>query len=382
MNHNRKIIYVASFFFSIPVALTAYINSSFLENYTDAKYVGLIYIIASIITILGLLEMPRVLTSLGNRKTSLILSIIAFLSFLFLAFGKNYFIILVAFVVYFAVTNFLFMSLDIFIEDFSKDSAIGRFRGFYLTIIGVAWVLAQMVSGSIINKSSYSGIYLYSAFFMVLVSVIFTFFLKNFEDPKYKKISIPKTFRFFIENKNISKIYLVNLILKFFFAWMIIYTPIYLHEHLLLSWDKIGFIFTIMLLPFILLEFPLGKLSDKMGEKKILIWGFIITTLTTMLIPFITTPRVWLLALILFSTRVGAATIEVMSESYFFKKVHEENTEAISFFRNTGPLSFIIAPLCATLTLMFIPSFKYLFFVLSTVLLLGLLLTLKLRDVK
>ena len=51
---------------------------------------------------------------------------------------------------------------------------------------------------------------------------------------------------------------------------MIIYTPIYLHEHLLLGWDQIGFIFTIMLLPFIILEFPLGNIKyiGKSNEPK------------------------------------------------------------------------------------------------------------------
>lgn len=382
MNHNRMVIYVASFLFAIPVALTTYINSSFLETYVDTKYVGVIYIIASIVTILGLFILPKILNHFGNRKTSLLLSLITVLSFIALAYGDKTSIVLLAFIVYFAVTNFIFMSLDIFIEDFSKNSSIGKFRGFYLMIVSSAWVISQMIWVSIINKSSYQGIYLYGAGFMILVSSIFVLFLHDFKDPKYKRVTILKTIKFFIENKNISKIYLVNLILKFFFAWMVIYTPIYLHEHLLFRWEQIGFIFTIMLLPFVILEFPLGKLSDKMGETKMLTWGFIITILSTFAIPFINIPKVWLFALVLFCTRVGAATIEVMSESYFFKKVHEENSDAISFFRNTGPLSFIIAPLCAIPVLLFIPSFKYLFFALSIVLMLGLLITLRIKDVK
>ena len=382
MNKNRKIIYLASFLFSIPAALTAYINSSFLEGYISTDYVAIIYIIASVATILGLLEMPRILTRFGNQRTSLGLSILTFFSLLFLAFGSHEFIVIPAFIIYFATINFLIMSLDIFIEDFSKNSSIGKSRGFYLVIINSAWVIAQSISGSIINKSSYEGIYLFSAGFMILVSMIFILFLHDFIDPKYKKVPILKTFKFFMENKNISKIYLINLILKFFFAWMIIYTPIYLHQYLGLGWDQIGFIFTIMLLPFVLLEFPLGKLSDKIGEKKMLLTGFLISIIATILIPFINVPKVWLFALILFLTRVGAATIEVMSESYFFKIVHEENADAISFFRNTAPLSFIIAPLCAIPVLLFIPSFEYIFFVLGVVLLVGLFTALRLKDVK
>jgi len=163
---------------------------------------------------------------------------------------------------------------------------------------------------------------------------------------------------------------------------MVIYTPIYLHDYLHFGWEQIGLIFTVMLVPFVLVDFPLGQLSDKIGEKKLLLAGFSITILFTLLIPLITLPIVWLWAAILFGTRVGAATIEVMAESYFFKEVREKNSDEISFFRNTYPLSFVIAPLVAIPVLLFVPHFKYLFFVLAAIMLVGLLLALRLRDVK
>jgi MFS family permease len=163
---------------------------------------------------------------------------------------------------------------------------------------------------------------------------------------------------------------------------MIIYTPIYLHTYIGFAWDKIGIIFSIMLLPFVILDFPLGKLSDKIGEKKMLLFGFVIICLSTLVIPFINTPTLWLWAFVLLLTRIGAATIETMSESYFFKYISEENIDLISFFRNTGPLSFIIGPALAIPVLLFIPSFQYIFFVLSAVLMCGFLVTLRLRDVK
>ena len=122
MKHNRKIIYLAGFLFSVPVALTSYINSSFLETYINKNYVGLIYIIASIISILGLLKMPKILTRFGNRLTTLIFCFLIFFSFILLAFGNNIFIVILAFILYFLSINFIIASLDIFIEDFSIHS--------------------------------------------------------------------------------------------------------------------------------------------------------------------------------------------------------------------------------------------------------------------
>ncbi len=382
MKHNRKIIYLAGFLFSIPFAITSYINSSFLEIYVGKNYVGIIYVIASILTIIGLLKMPKILTRLGNRLVIFLSCLLIFFSLLLLGLGGSVFVVIPAFILYFLSIYFIIASLDIFVEDFSKNSEIGLLRGTYLMIINSAWIVAQLISGSIIEKSSFSGIYFFSAGFMILVAFIFIFFLRDFKDPEYKKVPITKTIRAFIQNKNISKIYLSNLILQFFYAWMIIYTPIYLHEYMNFGWDRIGIIFSIMLIPFVLVDFPLGKLSDKIGEKKMLLGGFIITILSVLAIPFITESILWLWALILFATRVGAAIIEVMNESYFFKTITEKNADEISFFRNAPSFSYIIAPLVAFPILLLAPSFKYLFFVLGAVLLLGFFIILRLRDVK
>lgn len=382
MKHNRKLIYLAGFFFSISIALVSYINSSFLENYVDEKYVGIIYVIASITTIICLLKMPKLLAVLGNRLTIIFSSFLIFLSFIFLSIGNNIFTIISAFILYFLSVGFVIASLDIFIEDFSKKSNTGSLRGFYLTIINLAWIVAQIISGSIIDKTSFSNIYLLSSGFIILVICIFMLSFHNFKDPEYKKISISKTIKSFLQNKNISKIYLSNLILQFFYAWMVIYTPIYLHEYLGFGWDKIGIIFSIMLIPFVLLDFPLGKLSDKIGEKKMLIIGFVIITLSVLIIPFIKESSFWMWAMILFATRVGAAIIEVMNESYFFKIINEENADEISFFRNAPSVSYVIAPLLAVPILFLVPSFEYLFFILGAILLFGFFISLRLKDTK
>ncbi|MFH1608952.1 MAG: MFS transporter [Patescibacteria group bacterium] len=382
MKKNRIIIYSIGFLFSIPIALTSYINSSFLREYINNYYISIIYVIASIITIWALSRAPELLSKIGNRKSSLWFSFATFLSLILLAVGGSKIIVIPAFIAYFIFSNIFIASLDIFIEEFSGKKSIGKFRGLYLMIINSAWVIAQTISGSIINKSSFKGIYLFAAIFMLLVSIMLIIFLRKFKDPIYKKMSMLKALKTFWKRKALRKIYLINLILKFFYAWMIIYTPIYLYQYLNFGWNQIGLIFTIMLLPFVILEFPLGKISDKIGEKKLLITGFIIITFFTLIIPFITEPKVWIWGLILFGTRVGAAIIEVMSETYFFKKVEAENAEEINFFRNTYPLAYIIAPIFAIPILFLVPSFEYLFYVLGVILLIGLFITLKLRDVK
>lgn len=379
---NKKIIFLAGFLFAIPLALTSYVNSSFLESYLNKYYVGVVYIVASLIAIWGLLEMPKILKRLGNRFTISIFTLLSFFSLLTLAFAHNVVAIVLSIIVYFISTDLIIASLDIFIEDISKNANIGKFRGLYLMFINFAWVIAQTLSGSIIAKSSFQGIYLFGAGFLLLNSFIFMTFLHDFKDPKYTKVPILKTIKVFIKNKSLSKIYFINLLLKFFFAWMVIYTPLYLHDYLGFDWKQLGLIFTIMLIPFVLLDYPLGRLSDKIGEKKLLIAGFATTIIFTLMIPFVEMKEVWIWAIILFGTRAGAATLEVMAESYFFKEITDRNSDEISFFRNTYPLSFVIAPIIAIPVLLLTPSFEYIFFVLGAIMLSGLFITLRLKDKK
>ena len=382
MTKDIKIVYLLGFLFSIPLALTSYINSSLLELHIEPKLVGMVYVVSSILAIIGMAKMPKMLTKYGLRKSAIVFSVISFFSLLFLAFSQNSNIILLAFTIYNITNYFIVASLDIFVEDLSKNKSIGTFRGLYLTIINTSWVLAQLISGSIIEKNSFLGIYLFSSLFMMLVIIIFITNLHNFKDPKWNKVKILKTIKSFWDDKRLLRIYLVNFILHFFFSWMIIYTTLYLHDTIGFSWQKIGSIYAFMLLPFVLLSYPLGKLSDKLGEKKILIIGFIIGSLATLSIPLITLPIAWIFAVVLFLTRVGAATVEVMSESYFFKIVKEEDADEIAFFRNTRPVSFLIAPLLATVLLIYLPSFVYLFYVLGVILLIGLLIALRIEDVR
>jgi MFS family permease len=163
---------------------------------------------------------------------------------------------------------------------------------------------------------------------------------------------------------------------------MIVYTPIYMNKHIGFSWPEIGIIFTIMLVPFILFELPVGELEDdKYGEKEFLTIGFIVMGLSTLFISFITVKSFWMWATILFITRIGASIVEISSDTYFFKKVDDQKTDIISFFRITRPLSFIVAPLLATVILQFIP-FQYIFIIIGSIMIIGAHYALALTDTK
>jgi MFS family permease len=137
-----------------------------------------------------------------------------------------------------------------------------------------------------------------------------------------------------------------------------------------------------MLVPFVIFELPLGEMADdKYGEKEFLTIGLVIMGLSTIFIGFVTAKVFWMWAVMLFITRIGASFVEIGSESYFFKKVDIEKTDVTSFFRISRPLSYIIAPLLATITLQFIP-FQYTFIVIGSIMIIGTKYSLSLQDTK
>jgi len=373
MQYPLRSLYFLTFFLSIQFAFTAYVNSTYLANFISIKSVGLIFTLSALIAIIGLFFIPKILSKYCNHKILFSLVSISLVS-LFGLFSSQTAPWVIFFFILYLLTNYLIVfSRDIFIESYSENKTTGKTRGLILTATNFGWIFAPLISGLVIKYFGYSQNYLLAAAFMFIGFIFILGPIRKLKDLPHRRIPLLETIKKMIINKDIKKIYLANFMLQFFYAWMVVYTPIYLNQNLGFSWDKIGIIFLIMLLPFILIEYPLGKLSDKIGEKKLLTAGFIIIGLTTSLISFLANPSLITTGIVLFMTRVGAATIEIMTESYFFRKVGALDADIISFFRNTFPLSYVIAPLLAVIFFVFFP-FKYMFLALGIIMFLGLLI--------
>lgn len=366
-------MYILSFLFTLHISLSAYVNSSFLVKFISEKYVGLLYTVASIVTLLLLAKSAGILKYIGNRKFVIWLLLINMSSLLGMILSVDPYMIALSFIG-FSTTNVLtFFCIDIFIEHFSNPETVGKTRGIYLTITSLAWMMSPLITGILITKGGgYGAIYVIAFITTLIMTIGLLLSVNNFKDKKYTKTPFMQTYRYLKTNSHMLAITLINFILQFFFVWMIIYTPIYLHEHIGFNWDQIGVIFTIMLAPFVIFGLPVGILIDKYHVKKrtLLYIGFIIMSISTLMIAKIGSMNIALWALVLFMTRVGASIIEITSEIYFFTHVREEDAYLLGVFRDMMPVAYIIAPLIGSLIFIFLP-FKYLFVILSIFVLTG-----------
>jgi MFS family permease len=263
----------------------------------------------------------------------------------------------------------VFYALDLLLEENSTDQKTGEIRGIYLTLINVAIAAGPLLITTLGEQSLFRSFYLAAAIILLPLIVLVHFFLKlRHPKRKYKGHSLP--FGLWWRRRAVRRVTLARLILETFYAFMTIYTPIYLHTHIGFSWLEIGVMFSIMLLPFILFEWPAGLLADrKYGEKEIMSFGFFITLVSLLFMPSLGKEVIpWTIAL--FCSRIGAAFVEITTESYFFKQVSSEDSGLISIFRLGRSVGLIIGAGLGSLAIAIWPFYS-IFIILAFVSFLG-----------
>lgn len=376
-----KALYTSSFLFAFHVALLAYIESSFLSGFIPEQYIGLVFTAGSLLAMAALVWMPAILSRIGNFRTIFLLSVIEIIALIILAMAKTAPIAITTFIIHASLYPLILFGFDIFLEHDSPDASTGNIRGIFLTAANAAWIVPPLLTGLILQDGDYWKIFAISALLMFPVLMLLMRRFSDFEDPTYARPLFWRTFREIMARKNIYRIFMSNGILALFFAWMTIFTPLYLHNHLNFEWSTIGIIFSIMLIPFVLVDIPLGRLADSfLGEKEMLSAGFFIGAAATSVLTFLPANALaW--AAVLFMTRIGMATVQIMNESYFFKQVGDIDANIISMYRNTRPLAYVVAPLLGTIVLSLV-EFRFLFLVLAVIVLFGLRYSLFIKDTK
>ncbi len=376
------LVYLVSLLYSFGFALPLYINSSFIYKFVATENaVGIVFAVAAVVSIIVTLNLPHILKRFGNYRSTL--TVIALEIFVLIVLGTtmNPFFVILAFIFHQVLATVIYLNLSTLLEAFSNNGSTGSTRGIFLTIINSAFVIAPFLAGMMLTNGDFNKIYLTAAVFMVAVYLVIYTYFKNYKDPTYETPALLETFRLVRKSHNLHAIIFVQFLLNFFFAWMVIYTPIYLNAHMGIPMsDILSIIIPIALIPFVIFQIILGKIADnKLGEKEILVAGFVLIAISTAILSFITTSSVAVWALALFVTRVGASAVEVMSESYFFKQIGPHDVHLITFMYTIRSSAYIIGPLLGSLVLSFV-DYRFLFAVLGVIMLIGIPYSLHFKD--
>lgn len=343
------LVYILGGIFSFQTALTIYLNSSFLVTKIPESLIGILYTVSAIISLILLWVVPRSISRWGTRPVVLTLLGGNSIYLALIVFGKSIPLLSVAFILFLAHNTSLFFCFDVLIESWSSDRIQGAVRGIYLTCMNLGFMMGPFIGGFIADRVGFRGLYIFAWILLVPLIIILTRIIPTVHVVHSSKIKFFSGLRMFIRNRNLGSVLLINFILQFFYAWMVIYSTVFLHEVRGISWDVLGLMLTIMLSAFVILQYSIGKITDKFHlEKPLMVVGLFIMGIATLGItqaPFLS---ISMITFILFMTRVGASIIEVVTESYFFKHVHVDDVGTIGFFRNMYPLAYVLAPMIAS----------------------------------
>jgi MFS family permease len=350
-----KIIGIISFFLGFSQAVLIYVMSTYFKQASGTENVGGFYFIAYSILLLILLNLHRLTKILGKTSVFLIILALKIISLVFLVNSHPSSWGIFVLMLYVIFSGLEWVSLDAILESFSCDKESGRIRGMHLTILNAGFLLGPFVSTRLLGEFDFNGIFVFLMLFNILVFFYALFKLRDTNGKPQADILVFNLIRKVFKRKNVMAIYYISFALEFFFALMIIYMPIYLQD-LGLSWDQIGIIFSVMLLPFVFLQYPMGFLADKkMGEKKLLLGALFIMAFSSIIVFVTDSPNVLVWSFVLLLTRIGAAMVEILRDSYFYKRIDGDDVDLIGFFRTAMPVGYILAASCSFVLLLFLP---------------------------
>lgn len=358
-----------------------YINSTVLDQIVGSTITTTLYVLGAAGSIALLFFLPNLVQHKGLVKISLTIFAFLGLSLLILGITHSASVFATTFVIYSILTSTIWYCNDMLVSHYAKPEMIGRIRGTYLTVINTAIAIMPIIAGFLIVRKGFSAVYILSAIIVVVGMVVVMISQRHFKDRAYSVPDIRSAWKAIIERPSLRRVVALNFLLQFFYGVMTIYSPLYLLTVMHYNWKTVGIIFSIMLTAFIIFQYPIGKWSDKVGQKTLLIIGLLIATISTALFGGLK-PTLTIVAVIaiLFCTRIGISMFEVMTESYFFKQITDKDEGIISIYRMMYPLAYIITPLFGWVILLH-HSYNAVFIALSVILCLGLLYSFRLKTV-
>lgn len=378
-----SVIYLVSVIFTFHTLLTAYSSSSYLEQFGSTTTIGLAYAFGSLLSIILFFQLTPLLRRIGNTTLTITLSLIAVSALIALGLGIKP---LLAFVIFMGINPLLYLTIDIFSENTigNNEGETGQKRGLTLSLMAIASVLAPLTMGLIAGADNERLAYTYfvaAGVGMAFITVVFTSF-KGFIDPAYPHIKTQEVLRSFFVTPGIRGVVCAHFLLQFFFAWIVIYFPLYLATELDVPWSTLGIIIAAGLFAYVLFEYPIGILADRYwGEKEMMATGFVVLALSSASIGFLAALGTLGWMLVMFVSRIGASLVEVTTESYFFKQVTSSDAPLISLFRLTRPAANLTGALTGSLALLALP-FPLLFVLLGVLMIPGIILAAFLVDTK
>ena len=352
----RSLLAFGNFFSVAHFYLIIFILAPYLATFMPAEETGLVISAGALITLIIFPMAPKLITYFGARRLAVYFGVVETIVLILLATNPTHVLAIVFVAIATATSPLIAYGLDLLLEAtvmHIEEGSTGSVRTAFLTAGNGALIAAPIIAGYLLDgDNAYYRVFLVAA--LSLVPFLILFGLKKLpEGEAPRPADLHKTLVCIQKTPDLYSILGANVILQFFYHSAPLFIPLYLHDALGIPWGTLGWMFAVMLVPFVLLEYPAGVLADRaLGDRALLAVGFLIMGLALALVGFLdaSSPLFVMLA-ILVATRIGASLVESMTEGHFFRRVTERDTETVSLFRMARPFSALFAPLTCSILL-------------------------------
>ncbi len=381
----RAILTVGNFFAVAHFYIIVYIVTPYLATFMPQAETGLAISLGAIVTLSFFPLMPKLVRKYGSRHLAVYFGLAQAVVLGILALDPTsipaFFLVALAC----ATAPLISYQMDLLLEaTVAQEETTGRIRTLFLTAGNIALVLSPFAVGLFLD----SGEAYWRVFAVAAVTLLPYVLLMAWKPLPHgtqaTPISLVEAFRSLMRNEDARATVITQGILQFFYQLMQLYLSLYLHTVLGIPWSELGWMFTIMLLPFIFLEYPAGWLADrKWGDKEIMLLGFVIVGLSFAALGFVTADTTILIILLIITlTRVGAALVEATTEGHFFRRISKDDDAPVGIFRMVRPLSALTAPIIGS-TLLSLTNYGTLFIVTGVFIsVAGVSMALRIKDIK
>lgn len=365
MNHPRLSLSIANFFGAGHYFLFIYVVAPYLSELMPEDSVGLVISFGALLTLLAFPFMPRITARFGPRKTAMVLAGLQAFAVLWLSGEPSVVPAVLMVAIAAAISPLIAFQLDLLLEATMREGTdTGRVRSAFMTAGSLALVLTPIIIGVLLATTDAYGRVFAVAAAALLPFIGILLIAKLPYAPSLSLSDIRAAAGCVLKDPDLAAITIAGFVLQFFYHLAALYIPLYLHVALDIPWSDLGWMFALMLIPFVLLEYPASWLADtKLGDQEMMGLGFLLTGSAFATLAFVTVGSALVaITVILILSRIGAAVAEAMVEGHFFRQVSERDLHTITIFRMMRPVGALTAPIVGSM-LLAVDGFSILFVV-------------------
>lgn len=339
------VIFMLTFLTQLGYAVITPFLALYFSRYVPVGVVGLIFAGTYGLNILANIFSAKIIERISERKSLVYALGGAAGAIAFVGFAGHVIGIVILFALYTFLLTVALYNIDLYIKQYSAADSLAGNEGKLGMFGNLGWLVGPFIGSALAVQFGLPAVFIASAAATVAALILFVEARPHDRDlVKPSAGSFGQAVRNYFRDPELVKLYIISFGLSFFYgAWN--FAPILLAGRGL-SLGDVGIVYGLSALPWVLFEYPVGRLADRrFGERIFIVIGFALMAAATITFGGSRTAA-WVIGA-LFVGIIGSSLIERTHAAKFYRQASAADVEQISVWRTSTGLGFIIAPLLA-----------------------------------